>query len=249
MQILDNLEQFGLTEKQAKIYLACLKLGASRVGKIQQEAEIKRTTLYDILAELEKMGLILHITKQKTRIYTALNPEKLVDLLKEKEKSIKVILPDLQELFFSVVYRPNVSFYQGAEGIKQIYKDSLNCKDKEILQIVSVKDFLQFPGEDFMRWYVHERAKRDIKAIAIHPRTNDIHEGNFGRYDPILKREVKYMPDSLFSMSMIMIYDNKVVAMSTKKENYGFVIDSKEYANAMRMMFDFLWKLGSSGVD
>ena len=57
------------------------------------------------------------------------------------------------------------------------------------------------------------------------------------------------MPTSLFTMSMIMVYDNNVVAMSTKKENYGFIIESKEYSNAIRAMFDLLWKLGSESHD
>ena len=100
-----------------------------------------------------------------------------------------------------------------------------------------------------MTWYVEERAKKGIKALAIHPKDGDIYDEHFGKKSEWLKRETKYLPPSLFSMSMIMIYDNSVVAMSTKKENYGFVIESKEYSEAMKVMFDFLWKLGSNDHD
>ncbi|HBU06593.1 MAG TPA: hypothetical protein DEB09_00745 [Candidatus Magasanikbacteria bacterium] len=245
MQITDYLQQFGLNKKQAEIYLACLKLGPSKVGNIQKESQIKRTTLYDILSELEKQGLIIHTTKQKTRIYSATSPDKLSELVEQKKTAIQTIMPDLQELFFSIAYRPNVRFYEGNEGIKEIYKETLNCKDKKILQIVSVKDFVEFPGKNFMEWYVKERAKKNITAKAIHPKSGDVYNNFFGINDDALKREVRYMPKSLFSMSMMMIYDNNVVAMSTKKENYGFVIESKEYSTAMRTMFEFLWGLGS----
>lgn len=249
MQITDYLEQFGLNKKQANVYLACLKIGRSKVGGIQKESEIKRTTLYDILSELEKLKLITHITNQKTRIYSAVSPDKLNELAEQKKKAVQTIMPDLQELFFSTSYRPNVRFYEGSEGIKEIYKETLNCKDKKILQIVSVRDFLEFPGEKFMQWYVSERVKKNIRAKAIHPKSGDIYDNYFGSDDAELKREVNYLPESLFSMSMMMIYDNNVVSMSTKKENYGFVIESKEYATAMRTMFEFLWGLGSKGHD
>jgi len=242
---IDVLVKIGLKEKQAQVYLACLKLGASKVGAIQKESGIKRTTLYDILEELEELGLVSYTIKQKTRIYNPENPEQLKGLVEERVKNIQTILPDLQKLFFSVDYRPTMRFFAGVEGIKQIYKDSLACQEKKILQIVSVRDFQEFPGKKFMAWYVEERAKKGIKAIAIHPKSGDVYDGNFGENSQLLKREVKYLPPALFSMSMIMIYDNNVVAMSTKKENYGFIVESREYSQAMRMMFDFLWKLGS----
>lgn len=245
----EYIEKLGLTKKQAEVYLACLRLGPSKVGGIQKEANIKRTTLYDVLGELEKLGLISYSMKQKTRIYNPENPNKLQELIEDKNKAVQVILPDLQQLFFSVSYRPAIRFFEGSEGIKQIYKETLNCKEKKILQIVSVKDFQEFPGKKFMTWYVEERPRRGIKAQAIHPKSGDIYDDHFGRNDTLLKREVRYMPPSLFSMSMIMIYDNNVVAMSTKKENYGFIIESKEYSNAMRAMFDLLWKLGSEAPE
>ena len=246
---IEYIEKLGLTKKQAEVYLACLKLGSSKVGVIQKEVAIKRTTLYDCLRELEKLGLVSHSIKQKTRIYNPENPTKLQELVEDKSKMVRTILPDLQQLFSSVTYRPAIRFFEGSEGIKQIYQDSLNCKEKKILQIVSVKDFQEFPGKVFMTWYVEERARKNIRAQAIHPKTGDIYDEHFGKNDSALKREVKYMPTSLFTMSMIMVYDNNVVAMSTKKENYGFIIESKEYSNAIRAMFDLLWKLGSESHD
>src|SRR3989339_2142065 len=141
MNKIELIKNLGLTEKQAKVYLACLQLGASKVGKIQKESGIKRTTLYDVLEDLQKIGLVSYVVKNKTRIYNPENPHKLKELIETRSKLTEVILPDLQKMFFSIAYRPNIRFFEGVEGIKQIYGETLNCCDKKILQIVSVKDF------------------------------------------------------------------------------------------------------------
>ena len=48
---------------------------------------------------------------------------------------------------------------------------------------------------------------------------------------------------------MIMIYDNKVAMVSTKEENFGFIIESKEFSNTLGAYFDFMWGLGSREPD
>ncbi|KKS83544.1 MAG: Transcriptional regulator, TrmB, partial [Parcubacteria group bacterium GW2011_GWA2_43_11] len=37
------------------------------------------------------------------------------------------------------------------------------------------------------------------------------------------------------------IYDDKVVFISSAKEAYGFVVQSKEFAELMLMQFELLW--------
>lgn len=37
------------------------------------------------------------------------------------------------------------------------------------------------------------------------------------------------------------IYDNKVVVISTKEEKLGFIIESQEFAQAQKVIFDMLW--------
>lgn len=43
MDIIASLRQFGLNEKQAKVYLACLELGSASVQKIAKKAGVERT--------------------------------------------------------------------------------------------------------------------------------------------------------------------------------------------------------------
>lgn len=89
MELYQQLKQLGLEEKQAKIYLACLELGPDTAQNIAYKASIKRPTTYVILEELIKKGLISITPKQKTTLYVAENPKKILTQIKQKEAIFK----------------------------------------------------------------------------------------------------------------------------------------------------------------
>jgi hypothetical protein len=37
--------------------------------------------------------------------------------------------------------------------------------------------------------------------------------------------------------------------ISSKNENFGFIIESKEFSKTLKSLFDFMWKLGSTDPD
>ena len=59
-----QLQDAGLNETEAKIYLATLELGETNVGRIADKSGIKRTTIYLSLENLIKKGLISMIKKR-----------------------------------------------------------------------------------------------------------------------------------------------------------------------------------------
>ena len=65
--LLSTLKQIGLSEKQAGIYLAALELGETTVKEIAKKAEIKRTTIYDLLDEMIESGLIKQTIKESRK--------------------------------------------------------------------------------------------------------------------------------------------------------------------------------------
>lgn len=239
----------GLNEKQARVYLACLELGKAKVPEIARKAEVKRTTAYGILDELTRWGLVSHVFRGRLKFFTAQDPRTLVDLLESNKKAVEHILPGLTALFATHHLRPRLQFFEGREGIKRIYEDTLMCRSKKILQIVRVRDFIDFPGGDFSKEYIRRRAEAGITAYALHPKSGDMHDATYGEESERWKRHVRYLPPSMFYASMIMIYDHKVVMISTKAENFGFIIESKEFANTLRAYFEFLWGVGSKEAE
>lgn len=244
-----DLIKAGLTQKQSKIYLACLELGRSTIPKIAKASELKRTTAYGIIDELETLGLIRSVNTGKTKIYEAKKPEKLLDLLEVKKHSLNAALPGLTELFETHNIRPQIDFFQGPEGLKNIYEDILNSGAKKVLQIVKNTELQNQGLDSYSIDYVKRRVEKGIIAFDLHPKSGALYTPQRGTTSEKYKRYVRYLPPEVFSAAMIVIYENKIAMISTQKENFGFILQSKEFSSTMRSFFEFMWKLGSKEPD
>jgi sugar-specific transcriptional regulator TrmB len=243
------LTKAGLDEKQAKVYLACLELGDSKAPEIARHAEIKRTTTYGILDELITMGLVRYVSKGTSKVFKAQDPKTILSLLEDRKQKISQVLPELSDMFFTHHIRPKIHFFEGKEGLKKIYEDILECSSKKVQQIVKVKDHIEVLGDKFIQEYIKKRVARGITAYDLHPKSGDIYTNERGTENAKLKRYVRYLPPTVFYAAMIMIYDNKVAMVSTKEENFGFIIESKQFSGTLRAYFEFMWGLGSKDFE
>ena len=94
MDAAKNLEKIGLTEKQAKVYFACLQLGVASTLKLSQLAELKRPTVYVILEDLEKLSLVSRVQKNSKTFFIASDPKVLLtrlDLQKSSSFTEKIV--------------------------------------------------------------------------------------------------------------------------------------------------------------
>jgi len=79
------LKHIGLTEYEAKAYLALIKHGALTAEKISSLAAIPLPRVYDTMASLSKRGLIF-VSKTRPQTYKVNKPKRIFDILKEDEK-------------------------------------------------------------------------------------------------------------------------------------------------------------------
>lgn len=84
-----ELTNLGLSEKEAKVYLAALELGKCPVQKISQKAGVNRATTYFIIKGMMKKGLMSSYTEGKKQFFFAEAPEKLKILFKDQELALK----------------------------------------------------------------------------------------------------------------------------------------------------------------
>jgi sugar-specific transcriptional regulator TrmB len=232
------LENIGLTAKESRTYLAALEIGTSPVSKIASKAKLNRVTAYDILDKLVKKGLINFFTKNKIKYFTATDPEILVNEYQKRASDLAKVLPDLKRLHGDTIH-PRVRFFEGIEGIKSIYADTLTSKT-EILNYGNSKEIRsQWPTYD--EDYVKKRA-----AAGIHLRGIAI-DDEFGRWvkdnDAQNLREIRLISKEQFNFTNeINIYDDKLAIISFKDELIGMIIESPEIANTQRAIFKMVWE-------
>lgn len=97
-KLFTTLTNLGLTEKEAKVYLANLALGPTTILQITRGAELKRTTVYSIIESLKQKGLINIEARGFKKLFVAENPERLESILEEKNNKIKK--------FFAGIFSP-----------------------------------------------------------------------------------------------------------------------------------------------
>jgi sugar-specific transcriptional regulator TrmB len=90
-----TLSSFGLTVKQAKVYLALVSLGTAPVGEISKLSKVRREEVYRILPKLEKMGLIEKTLTAPVKLKAASVDNALSILIREEEESSKNRLIEL----------------------------------------------------------------------------------------------------------------------------------------------------------
>src|SRR3990172_9799211 len=83
------LEDAGFTAGEARVYLALLASGESKVGPIIRTSGISRSKVYDILERLINKHVVSKVEKKGAFCYQALPPNSLLNLVKEKEKQLR----------------------------------------------------------------------------------------------------------------------------------------------------------------
>lgn len=241
MQIKEFFQKFDIEGKKADVYLAVLELGSGTVIEIARKSEIKRTTCYDILQELEKTGLVYETMKGKKRLFVAEDPEKLRKKIDEKKRILDEFLPELRSIYNVKGVKPKIRFYEGKEGLREVYADTLNYSG-EILAFAS-DDVVKVLEMDWAEDYLKRRVRKGLRMRAIMPKTGII-EKDFVSQDQKQMRTSKLIDPKKYPFSIeINIYGHQIVALMSAKEETGIIIEGAEIYNTLKMIFELVWDL------
>jgi sugar-specific transcriptional regulator TrmB len=223
----EALKAVGLSDKEMKVYLSTLKLGASLVQEISKHAGLNRTSTYDLLKNMELKGFVSYNLESGKRYYTATSPQQLVQLLKEKEELVRKALPDLNKLKESVGEPPRIETYVGKQGLKSIFEDILK-ENKNFYGIGSRIHIEKIMGF-YLPHFVERRKKQGMKVKLILDAIPIDITANY----KVLNKKHK---------TLIYMYGDKISMMSFEKEYpIGLIIKDKNFVKTLKIMFEYLW--------
>ncbi len=238
---------FGLAEKEAKIYLALLELEVATVHQIAKQSGVNRSSTYVVLDILRRKGFAGISEDKEVRHYVAADPETLLHkaetAVKKQEGAragIESIIPELKALHKDTRHRPVVKIFEGQAGIKELLYDVFRNNTTSDLKTYSdaSKLFKFFPE---LMEYSKERAALGIKMYAINPATKEV-SASFRQNPPPKGDNALFIPVEKFNFPVNMgIYGSKVAFISMEGE-FGILIESKEIVEAMRSSFDLSWE-------
>lgn len=226
------LERAGLSKGEIEVYLVLLKLGSSLVSKIAQETGLHRTNIYDTLEKLREKGLVSYVIKENRKYYSASNPDKLLDYIKERETEIASILPELKGYLNISRSESIVEVYKGKEGLKSVLKDIL--KESQDYVVLEEEGYIQ---KVLPHFYPQFNAQLNKSKIKVRVLTKDVKN--------IVKRslmQIRSLPEFISFPSATAIYGNKVAIFVWDEPYHAILIKSKQVADSYRSFFEALWK-------
>jgi sugar-specific transcriptional regulator TrmB len=232
---LDIIKKAGLTESQAKGYLALIEHGALTPTKIATLAGENRTNGYMIAERLVSLGLAMKNSAGKTT-YSALHPGSLEVLaerrrrvVQKNEQFIKQNINGLINLFYQSSEWPGSRTIEGVEGIKEAYRDTLRT-GKDVLVLRSMAD-LYFEVE-FWRKHHDRLAKAGIKTHFI------THIPVVGANPSI---SATMMPEDAYTAPVeILVYGDKTALVAFGETAMATIISSPAIAESMRQILTIL---------
>ncbi len=235
------LRKLGFTNNEIEIYFILLKLKESLASKISEETQISRPHVYDSLNKLMNKGLASYIIKNNKKHFRATNPEKLLDYIKEKEaelkqneKSIRKILPELNSLYKPLKEKPIVEVYEGSEGIKTILFDIIKVRKEMISFNTLGKEFFEHIPEHVIKRYINERKNKKIKSRQFYTDGTKIFKHSMVKY--------KKLPTES-SQVTLSVYGDNVVMFVLSEPILAIKIKDKNVAKLYKNQFEIMWKL------
>lgn len=251
--LINSLAEIGLGENEAILYEMLLNNPDTTIPFLQKKSQFSRTMLYYILQNLESMELVETKKLDKKTVYNAVSPNKLEELMKEREKEmdkqkklLRDILIDLNSAYRLSHNKPGIKFFEGLDGIKEALDDSLNNNnDKQIRTFCDAVGYSTYLKEWNEKYYAPTRMKKGIfERVVIPDEAQALDYMSNHIANP--STDVLFVDHNKFSFQTeINIYDNKVSFVTFSEKNHiGVIVESKEIFNTLASVFDYMWEAG-----
>lgn len=235
------LRELGLTDAEAKVYLALLGTGASAAGPVIKKAGLHRATTYQILQRLSEKGLVSSIIQGKKRQFLSASPRRLMDVLRQQEERLQKALPKLEAMLESSREKQEVAVYSGVNGIRSV----LDCMLDEVGRGGKYCDFgvsgLFYEKMGAYWWQFQEKKRR----MRISSRVIFNSEAKT-KYPELIKNYVgarRFHPSRYPSITDTFIYkDTVALIIWTATPPIAVVVKNADNARGYLNQFELMWK-------
>jgi len=241
--MIKRLINFGLTDKEAEVYVTLLQGGDSTADQLAKSSKLNRSTTYVQIKQLSEYGLVSTYKRGKKTFFAAESPNNLMRILEQKkeqishqETEVKQLVPELLKIFGSAIDRPSVRVFEGREGLISMRNGILDSGTKKMLAAFSFDSMFKIFSSEELMSFSKKRASKKIESKLMYKKTGD-------DLLVIPPQEVRRVNEKDFPFGAdVYIYDNTVSFASTKDQIVGVSITNADIAETMRMLYETVWK-------
>lgn len=240
---LDLLQQLGLSKNESQIYETLLRAGELSASNIAVRAKVHRRNVYDAIHRLLRKGLVYEIIEKRESRYRAVEPRKLMELVKEKEELVSRAMPGLEDLYTSVAHEQEVYIYRGLEGWKNYMRDIIRVGE-EFHCIAGKGAWMDERITNFFPQFAKDAERKKITYnhlfdYEVKESTHDIVK--------YVGKKFKFLPKGYSAPASVDFFGDRVNIVSNihlggiDEEVMFTVIVNQQIADAFRTWFRFMW--------
>lgn len=254
-EIKTELQKFGLTPNQVKVFFYLGKFGSKTAIEISRSLQMPRTETYHLLTALQNKGMVLasfdHPTKFSTvpldkAICALVNTEsQRLNSLKKSEPVLKKLWSNIPELGNGQTEQEEkFQTLRGGNQVNSKIIDMISSAENEFLILGCEKDFLRFYHANFLDAFENHAVGYKLLTSTS--------EKAWYIFDDIDKSKVKKLPNGVKDNLCFLIKDHKEMILFVKKENdankevTAFWTNSESMIYSNMLLFNNLWSKSKS---
>lgn len=234
MNNLEIIKSLGLSDQEAEIYLALLKLGGSKASLVAKEVGMKRTTIYAILKSLAQKGLVTVFFRKNQRFYYAKKPHQVAKVFQGKINQFEEIIPVLESLEKKQTQAMGLRFIETVGELEDFYNEILEQYRNKEYHIIGNSRSWHGISPEFFKEYRQRRAEANIKTKLLISYDSPREKG--------LLCKVKFLPEKYIFKSSIDIFKDKILIVSPDMAALAVVIAIPAMVDVFQSMFDIIWE-------
>jgi len=233
------LQSLGLLDSEVKVYRTSLTLGATTVVDLSKKTQLSRQAVYTAIQNLMERGLMSTIQSGKKRLFTAEDPDRLLEYAKRRENELKNQINDLKEVLPELKLqsggeKPVVRLYEGKEGVRALIERLSTDKPTEFVEISDLENLYKVISPE-------ELAPIRKAIYKNNPKFRGIYTSKSAKKET--KSERIYLSEKYNDFkSDILVYGDKIALITLEGKMYSVIIESPHLANTMRILFDLAFK-------
>ena len=243
---ISSIKEAGLTEAEAKVYLALLEIGITTTGPIQEKSGVSRSILYQILNQLIEKGLASYIIKDKTKYFQASEPNKILEYIEERKSKLEQSKDKVAELLPQLLLlkksapESSVQIYEGFRGVQTAFEHLyLKLKKGEEYYCLGI---CPIQADKYHLYWKRDHVRRVKLGIKVKLLFNQ------GTDPSILKNrnsykgcDARYLPVKITTPAWIQIYKNTSLIVLQSGE-MAIEIVNQEITDSFKAYFENFWK-------
>lgn len=255
-ELIETLKSIGLTEGEAKTYLALQSLGTSTVGPIVEKSGVTASKVYQILDRIIRKGLASVVIEEGRKKYTAFKPEQLLDYLDLERKKIednktriKSIIPMLKIQKNQANTVPEVEVTKGVRGFLKAYNEMTDSAPENSDYLVIAGTRISYMMQAYWYDFSNDQSKKNINQYVTyenrlwHEKDPKIHKRQKRKnyYPKVLGKKYHHLPNITCLGNITLLMD-----LDENDDLFTLVIRNKNLTNDFKRLIKLLRDFGQT---